>query len=175
MQKQVVQVLTRWCTSHATLLPWWWIHLLVETVWEHAQVFVFMHEYHTCMRTFTPERIQVQTHAFRNTHTHKSAPPNRQKLGLPTWLWRMVKKDAQRGKDQWENDGDRWTEGGGKWCMRSCDVFNLEYGIMREKGGRTEDECMFKEYSNESGGVWQNWINEVNRGLNYYTYVYCLK
>lgn len=29
-------------------------------------------------------------------HTHKSALPDRQKRGLPTWLWRMVKKDAQR-------------------------------------------------------------------------------
>lgn len=37
--------------------------------------------------------------------------------------------------------------------MRSCDLFNLEYGIMREKGGRKEDECMFKEHSSESEGA----------------------
>lgn len=37
--------------------------------------------------------------------------------------------------------------------MRSCDPFHLEYGITREKGGRTEDECMFKEYCNKSEGV----------------------
>ena len=33
-----------------------------------------------------------------------------------------------------------------------------------EKRGGAEDKCMFKEYSNESEGVWQKWINEVEMG-----------
>lgn len=95
---------------------------------------------------------------YRCKYTHSQTSKNTHlfsQWGLRTQLplcdeW---KKDAQQGKGRWKND--RWEEGGGKWCMRSCDVFNLEYGIIRVKGGRPVYECMLQEWNNESGGMWQ--------------------
>lgn len=95
---------------------------------------------------------------YRCKNTHSQTSKNTHlfsQWGLRTQLplcdeW---KKDAQQGKGRWKND--RWEERGGKWCMSSCDVFNLEYGIISVKGGRPVYECMLQEWNNESGGMWQ--------------------
>lgn len=112
-----------------------------------SQQSFFMHEHHMCT-TLCPERIQVQIHAFTNKHPHTHLFANTDRNLVWEHSCHYVKKDAQWGKGRSKNDGDRWEEGGSKWCMRSCDLFNLEYGIMR---GKRKEACIWNTYFKSEG------------------------
>lgn len=94
------------------------------------------------------EDTGANTCIHKQTHTHTHLFSNTGRNLVWEHSCHYVKKDAQWGKGRWKNDGDRWEEGGSKWCMRSCDQFNLEYGIMR---GERKEACIWNAYFKSEG------------------------